>query len=76
MIEFKTKVVHTCAFCGRETESYDDIVYYKIYINWECADAITKSGTEKPLVEKTMCGKCYNKLCLYLTSELTNREEG
>lgn len=74
MIQFKTKVVHTCAFCGRETESYDDIGYYTIYINRLCANAITRSSTERPIVEKTMCGECYNKLCLYLTNELTNKE--
>lgn len=75
MIRFMTKVVHKCAFCGRETESYDDIYYYAINICREHANAITQSNTEKPIVEKTMCGECYNKLSLYLVGGLTKREK-
>lgn len=75
MIQFVTKAVHKCAFCGRETESYDDIGYYVIDVYRKCTNAITKSSTQKHIVEKTMCGECYNKLSLYLTNELTNREE-
>lgn len=75
MIRFMTKVVHKCAFCGHETESYDDICYYAINIYREHANALAQSNTEKPIVEKTMCGECYNKLSLYLVDELTNRED-
>lgn len=75
MIRFMTKVVHKCAFCGRETESYDDIGYYVINVYREHANAITQSNTEKLIVEKTMCGECYNKLSLYLVDGLTNKEE-
>lgn len=76
MIQFVTKAVHKCAFCGRETESHDDIVYYVIDVYQKWANAITKSSTQKHIVEKTMCGECYNKLSLYLTNELTNWEDG
>lgn len=74
MIRFVTKAVHTCSFCGHETEGFDNIVYYTIDVWRKCADAIAKRGTEKHIVEKTMCGECYNKLCLYLVDGLTNRE--
>ena len=75
MIRFMTKAVHKCAFCGHETESYDDIGYYAINVYREHANAITQRNTEKLIVEKTMCGKCYNKLSLYFVDGLTNKEE-
>lgn len=74
MIQFKAMIIHKCSFCGRETESYTDTTYYTIDIYRKCADAVTKSSTERHIVEKTMCGECYNKLSLYLVDELTNRE--
>lgn len=76
MIRFVTKAVHKCAFCGRETESLDDIGYYVIDVYRKWTNARTQSSTQKHTIEKAMCGECYNKLSLYLTNELTNMEEG